>query len=130
MAVTTKINRKLDNDCVQIEITSKKTWTRYFKVPESKADSFCASYKKNDKKIKRMSTAAFVLSPFIGTIIALPFTKNLGRGARTGIGIAAGIASAIGSVFAMAPVIEKNNNKLLKKFDAEEIFYENKNFPI
>lgn len=130
MSVETKISRNLGDNYVQVEAVSKKNWTRYFKVPESKADEFCSSYQKHDKKMKKISNMSFLAAPFAGCILAFPFTKNLSAGARMATGVIAGIAAALGSVFASASIMEKAHSKLLKKFDAEEISYDNKKLPI
>ena len=45
MAVDINITKKLDNNFVQVEVESKNVPKRFFKVPESKVDEFCKSYK-------------------------------------------------------------------------------------
>lgn len=130
MAVDTKITRNLGNNFVQVEVSSKKSWTRYFKVPESNADEFCASYKKHDKKMKRISNISFILAPFAGCALAFPLTKKLSGGARMGAGVLAGMAAAVGSVFVTASIMEKAQEKLLKRLNSEELFYDNKKLPL
>lgn len=123
-SIEMKVDRKLANNYVQVEATSKKTYTKYFKVPEQKADSFCADYKKHDKKMKRLSNISFIGATIAGCAIVSPLTKNLSSATKLCIGIFAGMVAAVGSVFCTAKVMEKQQNKLLKEFGAEEIFYD------
>ncbi|MCM1004645.1 MAG: hypothetical protein NC408_09955 [Candidatus Gastranaerophilales bacterium] len=130
MTVDTKLTRNLGNNYVQVEASSKKSWTRYFKVPEDRADEFCASYKNHDKKMKKISNVTFVGAPFLGCILALPLTSRLSGGAKVATGILAGAGMAVGSVFMTASILEKRLNALLKKYDSEELFYDDKKFPV
>lgn len=130
MAVRTEVTRKLDNNCVQVEVYSNKIPTRYFKVPEAQADSFCSSFKKNDKKMKRFANTTFFLSIIGACGIVSLLTKKLGSTARLAIGVLGGMAGAAGSMYATAPTIEKNEDRVLKKHHAQQIFYDDKKFPI
>lgn len=130
MAIDLKVNRKLDNNYVQVEATSKKTYTKFFKVPQDKVDAFCASYKKHDKNMKYLSNTTFVLSTILGCLLVSPFTKKIGSGARLAIGILAGMGAATASVFGTAKIMQNKQDKLLKNFNAQEIFYEDKKLPI
>ena len=50
MAIDAKITNRLNNNNVQVEISSKDSQKRFFAVPENKADSFIKNYTKLDKK--------------------------------------------------------------------------------
>lgn len=130
MAVTANISRKLDNNCVQVDISSKKIWTRYFKVPENKADSFIANYKKQDTRNNWRSNLMMLTGALAGCFIASIFTQKLSKGIKTAIGILAGLLGTAGAIFTNATIVRKQEDKLLKNYNAEEIFYESKKFPI
>ena len=130
MAVDIKVNRKLDNNHVQIEATSKKSFTRFFKVPEDKADEFCASYKKHENKMKWLSNISFILATMIGCAVVSPLTRKASSGARLGVGVIAGVIGGTASVFATSKIMENKSDKLLKSFKAEEIIYNDNSLPI
>lgn len=127
MAVEAKVNRVLENDYVQVEVKAKNVGPRYFKVHKDRADEFCASYKKNDKKMTFITNAFFIASAFLGSLIAQIFTRNLkNKALQMTIGIVGAAIGAVGSVFGSVGILEKNGKRLLEKFNAEQIFYEDK----
>ena len=130
MAVDVKVVHKIDKDYVKIEANASRMPTRYFKVPANKADSFCATYK---KETSRNNTRNYV-SMFLGVLgacgLASFFTKNLKKTAQTIIGVAAGILGVFGASFYSASKAVKNDEKMQKQHNATEIFQEKKKFPI
>ena len=130
MAVDMKVNRRLDNNYVQVEATSKKTYTKFFKVPQDRVDAFCANYKKHDKNMKILSNTSFVASTILGCLLVSPLTRKISSGARLAVGILAGMGAATASVFGTAKIMQSKQDSLLKKFKAQEIFYSEKNFPV
>lgn len=124
MGVNTEITRQLDKNYVQVDVSSKKSPTRYFKVPAQNADKFASQYKKQDKKISIFTNTLFGGSLIAGVIIAYKLTEKIKNGAlRFAIGTAGGIAGATASLFASTKYIESRQDKLLKNFGAKEIFY-------
>ncbi len=124
MGIDTKITRQLDNNYVQVDVTSKKTEPRYFKVPAQKADSFAKNYKKTDKRISYLTNTAFVVSTFAGCIGANMLTKNMAnKTLKFVLCTAAGIGGAIASIFATSSYIESQQDKLMKTHQAKEIYY-------
>lgn len=125
MGVNTEITRRFDNNYVQVDITAKKSPTRYYKVPVQNADKFASEYKKQDKKITIATNTFFGIGVLAGTIIASTITKKLSKSKilQYLVGTLGGIGGAIGSVFLSGDYIEKKQNKLLKEYGAKEIFY-------
>ena len=126
MAVSTNVTRKLDNNYVQVDVTSKKAEPRYYKVPASKADEFCKNFQKTDKRMSRISDTSFVLSTIAGCTIIGLLSKKLGGAARMTLGIIGGIAAGFASVFACSNMMDKKYHNLLKTYQAEEITYDDK----
>ena len=62
---------------MQVEVKSNKAPTRYFKVDETKADEFCANYKKRDKKDTRTSNLILIGSVLAGTLVSAPLTNKI-----------------------------------------------------
>lgn len=130
MAISAEIKQKIDNNCVRVEVSGKKVPTRYFRVPEDKADTFCEQYKKNDTRTGYLTGAITV-----GAVLAVCATINalMQKAApvvKRSIGIGAGIITAIGSLWATAPLVVKREDKLLNQFGANEISFERTKFPI
>lgn len=126
MAVDLKISRKLDNNYVQVDVSSKNMQTKYYRVPQNKADSFCANYKKNDKSMNFKSNAAFIGAAFAGCIGASFLTKNLKSAAKFAIGIVSGVVCGTAATYGMAGAMEKSYKNLLATHGAEQIFYDDK----
>ena len=126
MAVSANVTRKLDNNYVQVDVTSKKTEPRYYKVPESKADEFCKEFTKTDKKMSILSDTSFVISTLLGCAIISILARKLGGAARIALGILGGVGLGFTSEMISANTMVKKYEQLLKKHDAEEIKLEDK----
>lgn len=125
MAVETKINRVIDKNYVQVEAGGKNIYPKYFKVPKEKADEFCVEYKKNDKKMNYITNGMFVASALIGSAIAQVLTSKMkNKTVQIALGISGAGIGAIGSIYASMKLLEKKGNEFLKKFDAEQVFQE------
>jgi len=121
--ITTQIVKPLDNNYVQVDVSSKRMPTRSYKVPKNEADSFCSKYQDIDKK-NRLSS----------TLIYFPLTFGcacggylLGHLTKAGSFLKI-IASCIGamcgdvaSVKINTNIISKREQKLLNDYKAEEI---------
>ena len=130
MAVHPHITRTLDNNYVQIDVNSKKAPTRYFRVPKTLADEFCKSYKKRDKRDTLISNGVTFGSGILACAAIYPFTRKIGSTARMTLGIIGGIAAAIGSTILANKIMIPKHEKFIKSFNAEEIYYDNKKFPV
>ncbi len=126
MAVSANVTRKLDNNYVQVDVTSKKTNPRYYRVPESKADQFCKDFTKTDKRMSIISDTSFVVSTLIGCALISLITKKLSGIARVTLGILGGISLGFASEMFSANMMVKKYQELLKTHQAEEIKYEDK----
>ena len=126
MAVSANVTRKLDNNYVQVDVTSKKTNPRYYRVPESKADKFCKDFTKTDKRMSIISDTSFVVSTLIGCALISLITKKLSGIARVTLGILGGISLGFASEMFSANMMVKKYQELLKTHQAEEIKYEDK----
>ena len=126
MAVSANVTRKLDNNYVQVDVTSKKTDPRYYKVPESKADQFCKDFTKTDKRMSIISDTSFVVSTLIGCAILSLVTRKLSGIARIVLGILGGLSLGFASEMISANTMVKKYQQLLKTYQAEEIKFEDK----
>ncbi len=126
MSVSASITRKLDNNYVQVDITSKKTEPHYYKVPELNADRFCKEFQKTDKQMSRLSDFSSIISTIAGCVIIGLITKKLGGAARMVLGILGGIAAGFGSTFVCSDIMNKKYDQMLAKYGAEEIDYDDK----
>jgi hypothetical protein len=125
MAITADVSRKLDNNYVQVDITSTKIGVKHFKVPKNKVDSFCSNYKKNEKKMSMYSTLLMVGSAIAGASLGYICTKNMNKTVRTIAEIVASVGGVFASIYGMANVMEKSSDNLLKKHGAEELTQHN-----
>lgn len=125
MGVDIKILNKLDKNNVCIEVNSEKNnKTKYYRVPQKNVNIFIDEYKKNDKKTSIIANTAFVSSVFAGVILTSLATKKLKNNiVKWLIGTAGGIVGATLSIIGMSEYIDKNKNKLLEAYDAQEINY-------
>lgn len=122
MGLTTEIAGRIDNNYLQVNATSNKTNTKSFRVPAQKADLFMNSYKKQEKRINILTNTAFGVSAFSGVLLTSLLTKNIKKTALKYIfNTTGGVALAIGSIVASSKYIERQQEKLLKKFGASEI---------
>ncbi len=126
MAVSANVTRKLDNNYVQVDVTSKKTNPRYYRVPESKADQFCKDFTKTDKRMSIVSDTSFVVSTLIGCGVLSLVTRKLSGITRVVLGILGGISLGFASEMISANTMVKKYQQLLKTYQAEEIKLEEK----
>jgi len=124
MAVDISVARRLPNNYAQVDVTPKNMDTRHYKVPVDNVDSFTASYKKYDSKTRTSSTVlmtALVLAgAFIGTLIPKAFK------AKSVFSIICGVFGAVAGDFCATLItaknMQKNESKILKNNQAEEMF--------
>lgn len=116
---------KLEQQNVQVQIRSgNNSKPKYFNVPKNQADAFTTEYKKNTKKNSIIVNTTFVSSIFGAVIIANRATKKLSNSVlKWIIGCAAGIAGATISIIGTSNYIDNKNNKILQKYNAQEINY-------
>lgn len=124
MPITSAVTRKFDNNYVQVEIQGKKYDTRYYKVPEDRADSFQAEYKKNSSKAGWVSNGLMILGLAALTAVSYFATKKMeNKSLKTMIAMFAGVTGGIAGTFAGAKIESKNHQNLLYKYNATEIDY-------
>ena len=99
MAVDVKVLQNIDNKYVKIEATSTHAPTRYFKVPQENADSFCTNYKREAKRNTTRNYVAMFVSVLAACGITGIFTKSFNKTAQTISGIVAGIAGLAGATY-------------------------------
>ena len=131
MALTAAVTRKLDNNFVQVEIKNNNEKPRYYKVPEEKADSFSKEYVANSKKMYTLSSILSFTSVLGGVALALLITKNMAN--KLFRYVISGVTGAIAGLASTASGLKtsiKNHTEFLKNYNAEEIHYEDKKFPI
>ena len=130
MGLSVEIGKKLDNNCVEVTVNSPKCPTRFFKVPENKADEFCKQYKNNDSNSGFITAGVITGTAIASCSIANILAKNLSKIYRNGIGVLVGIASVLAATVATAPLAVKREEQVLKQFNAIEIEHNRKEFPI
>lgn len=126
MGVNAEITRQLENNTVQVDITSKKARTRYFQVPKQKAAAFADKYKKQDKQITYFTNTVFFASVLGGVLLSSALTRKIvkSKAMQFILGSMGGIGGGIASVFASGNYIDNKQKNLLKEYQAKEIFYE------
>ena len=127
MAPEINITNKLSNNHVQVEIKSKNVPTRYFKVPEQKADEFCKNYKQFEKKQRINSAIRIAVPAVILCTIANYFTQGKSKLIQWTAGIGLGMAGIMGATRWNVKKLIKKEDELLNKHNAEEIIKEDKN---
>ncbi len=124
MTIDAKITSRLDNNNVQIEISSKDMQKRFYSVPENKADSFVKSYAKLDKKHSVIANTAFMGGIFAGILAAGIATRKIKNTAiRWGLNLASGIIGAGASIYGTSAYMVEQQNKLFKAHQAKELNY-------
>ena len=127
MAITTAVTRKLENNCVQVEIKSTNEGTRYYKVPQEKADSFQKEYVKNSKKMYNLSSVLTFSSVLAAAALTLAITKNMANKVlKYGISAATGIAAGVITTLSSNKSAVKSHKEFLNNYEAQEINYDNK----
>ena len=127
MPITTAVTRKMDNNYVQVEVSGKKTDTRYYRVPENMADSFQKEYIANGKKAAWLSNGLMILGIAVMTVASYFLTKKSNDSSlKTLVGLIAGVAGGFTGTFAAAKAEMKSHERLLYKYNASEINYSQK----
>ena len=131
MTLTSAITKKFDNNYVQVEISSNKQESVYYKVPEDKADAFQREFIQYSKKTPWISMG-MTLGAITALIVPVSFlTKKIAsRTARMFLGTLAGLTGGVGSMYLGTRMQEKNYSKMLNKYDAQELDYSNTDFPV
>ena len=130
MALTAAVTRKLDNNFVQVEVKNKVGGTRYYRVPEDKADSFSKEYVHNSKRMYRLSSVLTFTSILGALSLGLFFTRNAAsKGLKYAVSGVMGLAAGAVSTASGQKTSTKNHTEFLKNYNAEEIRYDNKEFP-
>ena len=127
MSIDFRISRKLANNYVQADVSSKNI-TRYYKLPENEADSFYQDYKEYDKKTRISATILDITCSLGGAILGISAAKYLKAKMliQMLVGLTMAFAGNIISTVITARDMQKNENALLEKHHAERIFYDNK----
>ena len=124
MAVTTAITKSLDNNCVQVDIKSKKGYTRYYKVPKQNARRFADEYKKQNKTLSICADVGFFASIIAGVLIAAHYTTNMNsRLKQFGIQTASAVGLSLPTVLGFSYYTEQKQQDLINRYNAREIFY-------
>ena len=124
MAIDAKITNRLNNNNVQVEISSKDSQKRFFAVPENKADSFIKNYTKLDKKHSIIANGAFMGGIFAGILAAGIATRKIKSTAiRWGLNLTAGMIGAGASIYGTSAYMVKEQDKLFNTHQAKELSY-------
>ena len=131
MTINTSITRKLDNNYVQVEVSSPKASTTFFKVPNNKADEFCREYKKMEKKNSKTYNIAFFSSIAIACILMSMLTKRFeSKTPKLLLNIVGGLFAGYTADSAVRTYLIPKQDELIKSFGAKEIFYDDKKSPL
>jgi len=124
MSLTTAITKPLESGYVQVDAKEKNGYTQYYKVPYKNAKRFALELKQQDKILNRISNITFFTSIFTGVLGAYYFTKNMdSRFKQFMIQTASAITLAILSSLGIGKYAESEQQELLNKYKAKEIFY-------
>lgn len=125
MSVDAKISRAIDNNSVQVDISSKNSRTRFYQVPKNNADNFIKQYKKQDKKASLITNTAFGAAILVGVFGANALTKKMNNKLlKFVLNTAAGVGCAIAAIFGSGKYIQNQQNKIIEQNRAKEIFFE------
>ena len=122
MTIKINISKNLNNNFVQVDVETKNTPKRSFKVPEANADKFCNAYKQYNKEETIFSSIRVMAPILLVTGLSNYFGKNLGNTWRWLLGLGSGIITSIGAVYLNTNILLKKEAKLLNQYNAEEIF--------
>ena len=123
MAVELNIDKKLDNNNVQVRIDSNKIQTRFFKVPAQRADEFCSRYKKFDREETIFSYIKVLVPTLACCATGSVLAKNLSKVWKNVVAIGAGILGGSLAIPLNIKDIAKREKRLLNEFNAEQIYY-------
>ncbi len=124
MSLTTSIVRPLESGFVQVNASEKNGYTQYYKVPQKNAKRFASEWQQKDKNLSLYSNIVFFSSIFAGVLGATYFTKNMdSRFKQFLVQTASAITLAALSSIGMSKYAESEQQKLLNKYKAKEIFY-------
>ena len=124
MSISTSIVKSLESGYVQIDASEKNGYTRHYKVPQKKSKRFSVELKKQDKELNLISNITFFSSIFAGVLGATYFTKNMdSRFKQFLVQTASAITLAALSSIGMSRYAESEQQELLNKYKAKEIFY-------
>ncbi len=119
--VNTKITRDLNNNCVEVEVSSKRTAPIYYKVPKAEADSFCKSYKKYVESSDLKANLMFGGGILLCSAGAMWLTRNLSKIIKLTSGVVAGGLAGFGATKYVMHTATKKHDALMKKYNAETI---------
>jgi len=125
MSIDAKITGKIDNNNVQVQIsTARAENKRFYAVPENKADTFIKNYKKVDKRNSIVANGGLFAGIFAGILAANAVTRTLKSTALKWIlNMTAGIIGAGLSIVGSSKYMSNQYNKLLQAHNAKEITY-------
>jgi hypothetical protein len=66
----------------------------------------------------------------LGSSLAYLATKNFSKGVRIVSELIGAVLGAVGSIYGSADFLNKKSDNFLKKYNAQEIFYDDKKFPV
>lgn len=125
MAITTAVTRKLDNNCVQVEVKSPNQGTRYYKVPEDNADTFQKEYVKNSKKMYKLSSFLTFSSVLAAVAATIAITRKMtNKVLKYGTAAIAGIGASFLASASSQNTAAKSHKEFLQNYNSEEIYYD------
>ena len=125
MSVEATVSKQLDNNFVQVDITSKNANPKYYKVPAKTADSFMKTYKKQEQKSLMISNVSFALSCVTGCFLTNALTKKFIKSAfaKYTVNTLGGIALSIATMLGVGNMLSSQKQNMLQKHGAQEISY-------
>ncbi len=124
MAVTTTISKPLENGYVQVDAKYKGGYGRYYKVPKNSAKFFAEKFKDHDKKMNLYSNIGFAVAILTGAFGAAYLTRKMqSRLKQFLIETASAVGLATLTSLGINQYAQKEEENILKKYNAKEIFY-------
>lgn len=124
MFVITSITKPLENGYVQVDANYKTGGQRYFKVPKKNAKIFASDFAGQERNLNLLSNITFFSSIFTGIFGAHYFVRKMNsKLTQFLIETVTAIGLSLVSAFGFNIYAKGEEDKLLKKNSAKEIFY-------
>ena len=124
MATTITISPSSNKNYVLVDAAEKNGYTRHYTVPQRNAKLFASELKQQNKDLNLFSNITFFSAVFLGVIGATAFTKKFeSRMKQFLVQTVAGIACAVISSLGFNQYAAVQEENLIKKHKAKEIFY-------
>ena len=123
MAINANISKPLENGYVQVDVTYKNGYKRFYKVPQNCAKRYIAEKTQQNKDMNLYSNIAFGTSVFTGFLAAAFLTKKMDKMKQFLIEATSAILLSTLTTLGFINYQADQEKLLDRKYGAKEIFY-------